>query len=117
MELLAAAFIVATVKKLVDFVRTASAKAWREAFTLLIAWVSAVLLTFLVAASDFANTLQANGLDLGQMNRWSLVIVGISLGSAAAVGNDVLAAIDSSRSSYVPPLAMKPGIMGGAGGS
>lgn len=72
--------------------------------TQLVVWAAGVGVFALLAATNWADGIKVGELALGQLNFASLVLVGVSAGSAASVGFDVKKAIDKSDSAHTPPL-------------
>lgn len=95
----------ALLKKAVDFLKYLSAKDWNGVVTQVVVWLVGIGLVWLLSASDFANGVQIGGLDLGNLNAASIVLVGLSLSSTASfVGQDLLKALDNSQTARTPEL-------------
>ncbi len=100
--------MLATVKKLVDFVRYAKAGDVNGIITQLVAWVAGFALAALVANTPWAAGLDFGGVTLAKMNIAAQLLVGLALGSSASFGTDLIKATDNSQSAAVPPLLGAP---------
>lgn len=96
--------VIAFVKKIVDFPAYIKGQDWNAVTKTTLAWVAGILAAFLLQATDFAKDLQLAGVVLADTNAATVILFGLSIASAASVGNDVLAAVDRNRTSAVPPL-------------
>ena len=92
--------------KVTDFLRLLGSFAEHKSgvATQLIAWVGAITVVFLFAASDFGPTVDIAGQTLDALNPFSRVIVGLMIGSAASAAVDVKQAIDGRDTSAKPHL-------------
>lgn len=105
MEFVPIIVIGALLKKAVDFLKYLRAKDWNGVATQLVVWIVGVGLVWLLSASDFANGVQIGGLDLGNLNAASIVLVGLSLSSTASfLGQDLIKALDNTQSASTPNL-------------
>jgi len=96
--------MLATVKKLVDFVRYAKASDWNGVVTQLVVWVGGVAVVALAAHTEWAGGIEFGGVTLAGMGWASLILVGIFVGSAASTGQDALKAVDGRQSESKPTL-------------
>lgn len=94
----------ALVFSLINFLRFLSGKDYKSAVTQLTVWVGGVVVAFLVAQTDFASGISVGDLPLDQLNGWSLLFVGLSIGSTGSVVNELRGAIDNSDSTRKPSL-------------
>lgn len=94
--------LVLLAKKLVDFLRFAAAKDWSSVVSQVTAWVGAIAILALAAQTDFAQTFKLGDLSLDAINGWTLVYIGLCIGSGAGGFTDVLKAIDNTQSARVP---------------
>lgn len=94
--------LVLLAKKLVDFLRFAAAKDWSSVVSQVTAWVGAIAILALAAQTDFAQTFKLGDLSLDAINGWTLVYIGLCIGSGAGGFTDFLKAIDGTQSARVP---------------
>lgn len=74
-----------------NFVKLALAGDWDHATTLLTTWIIGVVVTFVLAMTDFADSIRVGEeWVLGDLNAWSLILVGFA---AAGVGNVIYDAL------------------------
>lgn len=92
------------VKKLTDFLKYALNADVNAIVTQIAAWLIGVAVAFVGAKSDWGHQLAVNGINVADLNNWSLLLVGVNLASLAGVGWDVIKAVDSSNSAAVPNL-------------
>ncbi len=104
MEFVPLVVMLATIKKVVDFVRYAKAGDTNGIVTQLLAWLAGFGLAALVAHTPWAATINMGGVTLAEMNIAAQIFAGLALGSAAAFGTDILKAADNSQSAAVPAL-------------
>lgn len=64
-----------------------------------IAWVTGILVAFLLKASDLAAGIQAGPLNLDQVGFWTTVVFGFALGSTSSASVDIKKAIDNRLTS------------------
>lgn len=107
MEFIPIVVILATVKKLVDFVKYA--RNWRTdgkngVITQLVAWAAGFVLVALTAHTPWAAALVFGGFALSKLGVAAQVLVGIAVGSTVSGGVDVLKTFDNTQSAAVPPL-------------
>ncbi len=103
--------VMATVKKLVDFVRYA--RAWNDGgangvITQLVAWAAGFLLVALVAHTPWAASIAFGDVPLAGLAIAGQILVGIAVGSTVSAGVDVVKAVDNTQSAEVPPLVPPP---------
>lgn len=94
-----AAAVSPLIYQLINLGRLVEAKNYRGAVFLTGALVLGILFTFLYVGSDSASEA------LKHLNWQSLVLLGLSVGSSAAVVKDVLKAIDNTQSTRIGPTA------------
>lgn len=80
--------LLATVKKIVDFVRYAKAGDYNGIITQLIAWIGGALVVMLGAHTAWADGIVFGDVSLAHMGLASQVLAGIALGSTASLAND-----------------------------
>lgn len=95
---------VALMWKLVDFVKHCRVRDVNAIVTQLAVWGAGVVVTFLLASSDWGDKVPVGGHQLDKLNVASLVLFGLSLGATASVGYDFKRAFDGSDSSAMPSL-------------
>jgi hypothetical protein len=98
------AFMLATVKQMVDWLRYLKAGDWNGVVTQLGAWAFGFIVVFVVAHSDLAGVADFAGFTFDKLNIWSQVIAGVSVGSAASLTKDAIKASDNTDSAQVPKL-------------
>lgn len=96
--------ILATVKKLVDFIRYVRAGDTNAILTQVVAWLGGFLLVAVAAHTPWAVQLVFGGVPLSRLGWASQLLVGVAVGSAASTGVDVIKAVDGTQSAAVPPL-------------
>jgi len=94
----------ALIKKLIDFLKFITNQDWNGAATQAAVWLSGVLVVWLYAQTDWAETFSFAGITLAAMNFASLVALGIGLGSSASVATDFIKSRDTTDSAAMPPL-------------
>lgn len=104
MEFVPILVMAALAKKLVDVLRFASGRDWNGVITQLVAWVGGAVVVVAFAASDWAGQVQFGDLALAKMSFVSQVLAGMTLGSTASLGQDVLKAVDQTQSERKPAL-------------
>ena len=100
----AAAGLLALIKKFIDFAKYATNKDLNGAMTQIVVWVAGVVAVILYAATDWANTIAFGGLTLADMNMASLIALGLALGSGASLTTDFIKSRDESDSARMPAL-------------
>lgn len=103
METITATFLVALVWKIVDTIKFAVNRN-KAALTQILAWFVAIGVAFLAANAEVASSIQVGGQALSTLSGWSLVLVGLGMGSAGSVLVDMKRSIDSSDSASTPSL-------------
>lgn len=99
MEFVATAAIVLVVKKVVDAARMTFSKNFVGLVTQAASWVGGFLAALIGAHTPWGADIVVGGESLSDLNIWSLVLVGVSIGSAASTVHDVVAAVDTTGSS------------------
>lgn len=102
--------MLALVKTMVDYARTVVA--WsqkRETVTAVLhrtlAYLAGVAAVFLYGASQLGDfTVPGTHLSLLEMNGWTKLIVGLSIGGLASIYTDTLKAVDGSDTQKVAPI-------------
>lgn len=96
--------------KLVDFFKYVHAKDWNAVTTQAAVWVAGVIVIVLGANADAFQALVIPGMEseLGSLNTWSLLLIGLSLTSLISVVYDFKKAVDGSDSAAVPKLTSLP---------
>lgn len=96
--------LVALVKKFVDFLKYATNRNVNGVVTQVVVWVAGVAAVLLYSQSDFADRIRLGEFGLGDLNVYSLLILGLAIGSLAGVTKDVIASRDDSDTARTPPL-------------
>ncbi len=107
MEFLPALALLALVKKLIDFLRYASARDVNGVVTQLVTWVSGFGALLLAAQTNWADQIMVGDSSLAALNVWSLVFVGMTVASSASVVHDVTKAVDNKDTAAIPKLLDK----------
>lgn len=89
---------------LINFLKAVRQKDTNTVLTQLIVWVAGVLVTFLVAQTDFASGINVGDQSLTELNCWSLLFVGLTISSLASFGVELKKALDNTDSAQKPPL-------------
>ena len=95
---------IALIWKIVDFAKLVRARDVNGIVTQAVVWVAGVAIFFLLASTDYATGIRIGGVVLAHLNGPSLILIGLSAGSSAAVGYDFKRAVDHSDSATMPPL-------------
>lgn len=93
---------VALIWKIVDVVKYARVRNVDAVVTQVGVWFAGVVVMLLLATTDFASGVEVGGSILGDLNVWSLILIGLSVGSSASVGVDFKKAFDNTDSAAVP---------------
>jgi len=105
MEFVPVVAMAALTLKLMDFVRYLKAGDSNGVITQFAAWVIGVVVTVLVAQTDWADGISVGDMTLGTINIWSLIFVGLAAGSTASVVKDVgYKALDNNNTAAIPTL-------------
>ena len=94
----------ALVWKIVDFAKAVRVRDIDAIVSQLAVWVAGVIVTFLLAATDFASGVTIGDLSLDALNAASLILLGLSIGSTGSVAYDFKRAFDRSDSAAQPSL-------------
>lgn len=94
----------ALVLKLIDFLKFLRVRDLDALTAQLSTWVAGVVCLFLLGATDFANQVNIGDVNLSDLNGWSKVLVGLTLGSTASLIYDAKRAVDRSDSAAMPSL-------------
>jgi hypothetical protein len=100
----AAAGLLALIKKFVDFSKYVTNRDWNGALTQIYVWGAGIIAVFLYANTDWAHSIAFGGLTLADMNAGSLVALGLALGSGGSLTTDFIKSRDSSDSAAMPAL-------------
>lgn len=98
---LAMALLVVAIINFVKFLRAGDTNG---IITTLSVWVAGVVVTLLVAETDFAEGIEIAGRAMSDYNFWSLLFVGLTLSSVAQFANDIRGAIDNTTTTAKPHL-------------
>jgi len=100
------AALIALPWKVVDWAKLLVNKDWNGAITQLVAWVAGVLALVAGANSDAFEAFAIPGMikPIGDLNTWSLILLGVAMMSAGSVAYDFKKALDGSDSAKMPPL-------------
>lgn len=84
--------------------KTISAKQYKDAVTIVVAFVMGVLVTGLLRASDFAEGIKVGSQSLSDLNSASVVFVGFAIASIGRFVYQGIKAVDTSQSAAEPKL-------------
>lgn len=104
MEFVPVLAMAALTLKGMDFFRYLRAGDTNGVLTQLFAWVLSTLVVMLVAQTDWADGVAVGDRSLGTINIWSLLFVGLAVGSGASFIKDTLKSVDNHNSSALPTL-------------
>jgi len=96
--------LITAVVNLVKYVKAGNVNGW---LTQVVVWVAGVATAALIAASDIAETWPVGDTTLGKASGATVILVGLGLGSAAMLTNDLKKAFDGNDSSAKPDLVKK----------
>lgn len=82
------------VKKFVDVLKMASSKDMKGFISQLLSWVVGILIFYVASRTQWAAALVVSGVKLSDANLWSIVLLGLLLGSFASVSNDVVKRVE-----------------------
>lgn len=102
--------LAALVVKLTDFLKYVTNKDKSAVTTQLMVWIAGVSGVFLYSASNFASNVLVNGVQLGDLNGFSKLLLGLGVSSAGSFGYDLTRRIDNDDSGATP--ALLPGAKG-----
>lgn len=94
----------ALVLKLIDFLKLLRVVDVDAIVAQLAAWVAGVSCLFLLGATDYAGGVHIGDLALSDLNGWSKVLAGLTLGATASLIYDGKRALDRSDSAAMPSL-------------
>ncbi len=100
--------MLATVAKVVDFVRYLRVGDRNAIAVQVLAWAAGFGLVALAAHTPWAAGLDFGGFTLDRLNIASQLLAGIAVGSSASAFVDAKKAVDNSQSAAVPPLLGPP---------
>ncbi len=92
-----------------DFIRYLRAGDTNGVLTQLASWIISVLVVLLVAQTDWADGIAVGDQSLATINLFSLLFVGLAVGSGASFLKDINKSIDNSNSSAIPILVQSSG--------
>lgn len=90
MEFVPILVLLATVKKVVDFVRQARDRDYVGIVTQLVAWAAGFAVIALAAHTTWADGIMIGDLPLARMGLASQLLAGIALGSTASLAHDAI---------------------------
>lgn len=100
-----AATLLALAAKVTSVIKYATAGQWRDVATQLVTWVVTVAALLIGAQAEVAQGIVIWGeRTLADLDVWSLILVGLSIGSGASFAYDFKKAIDGTDSASEPPL-------------
>lgn len=103
-QLITVVALLALAKKFVDFSKYVTNKDVNGAFTQIWAWGAGVVAVVIFAATDFAEDVPVGAHRLGDLAFWSLVWLGLGIGSTGSVVTDLIKSRDNNDSAKMPKL-------------
>lgn len=88
--------MLALIVKVVDFTKFLSSRNFAAALTQIYVWLSGIVVILLFAQTEWAGGINIGDTTLASLNFWAIVALGLSIGSAGSVLNDVKNAVDPS---------------------
>lgn len=98
----------ALVLKVLDFVKALKNQDSNAIVTQLGVWIAGVGVIFLLGSTDFASGVEVAGYTLDSLNAWSLVFLGLTVGSTGSLIFDFKKSFDNTDSSRQEPLLPPP---------
>ncbi len=106
--IVALGLLTALVKKVIDAAKYLTNRQWNGFVTQVIVWGAGFVAAFVGAnaeiTKDVGLPIGDAVITLGGLDIWSLILLGLSIGSLASVGNGAEAAIDINRDTTKPRL-------------
>lgn len=104
MEFIPMASLAAFVVTVVNFIKFVKAKDVNGAATQLTVWVVGVGTVWLFAQTKWADAIAFGDTSLAAYDGWSLLVLGLTLGSVGTLANEFKKAFDNSDNAVKPPL-------------
>lgn len=105
MEFVPVLAMAAITLKALDFIRYLRAGDTNGVITQLASWIISIVLVVLVANTAWASGIAVGDQNLDAINIWSLLFVGLAVGSGASVIKDIgYKALDNTNSAAIPTL-------------
>jgi hypothetical protein len=109
MNISAAVLLGALAFTLTDFVKSARGRDVNGVVTQVTAWAIGLIVVFLGSAAHVTSGWKViNGVRINDLDVWSKVIVGVLYSSLFGFGNQIVSAIDGTRSSAKPQIVPPP---------
>ena len=90
--------------KFIDWVKYMRAKDANGVVSQAASWAGGVAVILLLAQTDFASGVEIAGEGLSNLNVWSQIFIGLSVGSTGSLAFDFKKAIDGTDSAVTPTL-------------
>lgn len=101
--------LIALVFTTINWLRYLAGRDWNGVITQLCVWAGGVAAVFLFGSSDFGDaTIPGTSITFESANGWSLLFIGLTIGSAASAFTEVVKAVDQTRTSAKPKLIPDP---------
>lgn len=94
----------ALVLKILDFIKALKNGDANVIVTQLGVWIAGVVVIFLLGSTDFASGVEVASYTLDDLNPWSLIFLGLTVGSTGSLIFDFKKSFDNTDSSRVEPL-------------
>ena len=106
MEAVSVALLIGLIWKIGDWFKLVTNKDWNGAITQLFLWVVGSVVLLVASAANAFQSLTVPGISepIGELNTWSLILLGFTIASSGSVLYDFKKAIDGHDSAKQPPL-------------
>lgn len=88
----------------INLLKNVANKLWSPVVTQLISWLAGVVVVWLFAKTNWADTISFGGTPLSTLNAMSQFVIGLMAASLFGVVKDITKAIDQNDSAKTPPL-------------
>lgn len=108
------AALAALAYKVTSLLKYATSGQVRSAVTTVVPWAAGFLVLLVGAQADATAAIMLPGLrePLGQLDVWSLMLAGTTIGAVGSAGYDLKSAVDNTDTAVEPPLASPSGPRG-----
>ncbi len=103
-EVISAAAVISLSIKFTDFLKYLTNRNVNAAVTQAVVWLGGILAVALASAAKIANGVDLGGVQLGNLDLWSAVFVGLGLSSTGSFLYDFKKARDNTDSAATPNL-------------
>jgi hypothetical protein len=100
--------LLTTVYTIISLLRYLRGRDWNGALTVASVWGAGVLVVWITAQTDWGSSdvlaKLTNGIPWSALNGWSVVLLGLHVGSAAVAANELRGALDRTTTTAKPKL-------------